>query len=126
MSQIIEDACEAEEIFGVAELESFASFRMRFNEAFDKWLASCQSIIDQHYAGNYPNMTVPKLEVQPGRKYIKVTKSDGGVYAFIDGNNGDILKPASWKAPAKHPRGNIFDSSGGMACMSNYGPAYLR
>lgn len=37
---------------------------------------------------------------------------------------GDVMKPAGWKAPAKHPRGNIFNESG-AACMSWTGAAYL-
>jgi hypothetical protein len=35
---------------------------------------------------------------------------------------GDLLKPASWKAPAKHSRGNIFD---GTDKWEYYGPSYL-
>jgi len=40
--------------------------------------------------------------------------------------NGDIRKPASWKAPAKHARGNITDEKEGMGWMGPYGPAYLK
>ena len=46
-------------------------------------------------------------------------------WAFIDSTNGDVLKPASWKAPAKHARGNIF-AENPVANVSPYGPAYLR
>ena len=35
---------------------------------------------------------------------------------------GDLLKPASWKSPAKHSRGNIFD---GSDKWNFYGPNYL-
>jgi hypothetical protein len=41
-----------------------------------------------------------------GKKYAKV-QTNGSVYAFIDAD-GNIYKPASWSAPAKHVRGNIF------------------
>jgi hypothetical protein len=40
--------------------------------------------------------------------------------------NGDVLKAASWRAPAKHARGNIFDEYDGLRNMNEYGPAYLR
>lgn len=58
------------------------------------------------------------------------------VYAFIaliDGNTkalgsfkaGDIFKPAGWKAPAKHARGNVFDDDFRKALTPN-GVVYLK
>lgn len=52
-----------------------------------------------------------------GKKYIKITKNNhGSVWGFVvkeDGpkfRKGDILKAASWAAPAtNHARGNVFD-----------------
>jgi hypothetical protein len=38
---------------------------------------------------------------------------------------GDILKPASYKAPAKHARGNLFDPNPLDMC-GKYGLEYLR
>lgn len=61
-----------------------------------------------------------------GKRYIKVCLEGSGVYAFIDKTNGDIFKPASWSAPAKHARGNIFAEDNGMGCCGPYGVAYLR
>lgn len=68
------------------------------------------------------------FRVDPGRKYIKII-SGGSCRAFIvkkdDGvyKAGDLLKPASWAAPAKHARGNVIEGkfSGGWT-----GPAYLK
>ena len=61
-----------------------------------------------------------KFDYQVGKKYIKVFNlqyseaSDyynrpagyraGSVTAFIDKSTGQVYKPASWKAPAKHVR----------------------
>lgn len=47
-----------------------------------------------------------------GQKYIRIvqkTKLGTGrsVHCFIDAATGDILKAASWKAPAKGARGNL-------------------
>lgn len=39
---------------------------------------------------------------------------------------GDVLKPASWKAPAKHARGNIFNADNGLSSCDSYGPRYLK
>lgn len=56
------------------------------------------------------------IEIRYGKKYVKIIKK-GSVWGFIvnDHNDkkfkyGDILKAASFNAPAKNkPRGNIFD-----------------
>ena len=61
-----------------------------------------------------------KFDYQVGKKYIKVyflqyeEASEyynrpagyraGSVHAFIDKQTGEVYKPASWKAPAKHVR----------------------
>ena len=57
-----------------------------------------------------------KWDYKVGKKFIKVfnlqfdTFQDrneyraGSVTAFIDKNTGEVYKPASWKAPAKHVR----------------------
>ena len=54
-----------------------------------------------------------------GKKYLKVVREefdtfqnknewkDSTVHAFIDKKTGDVYKPASWKAPAKHVRFNL-------------------
>ena len=49
---------------------------------------------------------------------------------MVDGTNqgspvkkGDLLKPAGWKTPAKHSRGNIFD---GTDSWEYFGPSYLK
>ena len=57
-----------------------------------------------------------ELGFSVGNKYIKIVKG-GSVWGFIvnttDDKNfkrGDILKAASWNAPARnHARGNVFD-----------------
>jgi hypothetical protein len=58
-----------------------------------------------------------ELTYKKGRKYAKLF-TGGSVVAFIDMNNGDIYKPAGWKAPAKHVRGNIFSDQGGFEAVA--------
>ena len=68
-----------------------------------------------------------------GQKYIKIitrTDSQPSVHSFIVATDndskfrrGDVLRPATWKAPAKNKaRGNIFD---GDFPMQWTGPLYL-
>ena len=54
-----------------------------------------------------------------GKKYLKVVREtfdefqgrnkwrDTTVHAFVDIETGEVYKPASWKAPAKHVRFNL-------------------
>lgn len=68
---------------------------------------------------------------EKGSKYIKIVSRscahDGGyVYCFLDAN-GSIYKAASWRAPAKHIRGSIFDPNFSIGkALSPYGAAYMR
>ena len=70
-----------------------------------------------------------KIRVMNGKKYIKVVK-ENGVFAFIVKEDfkyfkkGDILMPASWRAPAlNRPRGNVLK---GDYQIRWTGPLYLK
>jgi hypothetical protein len=102
-------------------------------EAFDKavagYVAGAQDIINKHYATNFSILTPPTLLVSIGKRFVKIIakeQNSSRVYAFLDSTNGDILKPASWKAPAKHARGNVFDADFGLSRTTAYGPEYLK
>ena len=57
-----------------------------------------------------------KFVIKNGRKYYKIMEHEfdtfrdrneyreGGVHAFVDKNTGEVYKPASYNAPAKHVR----------------------
>lgn len=71
------------------------------------------------------------FSAEPGAKYIRIVSAHAkstsrSVYCFVD-YNGNIYKSASWKAPAKHIRGSVFDEnySWGKA-LGPYGAAYLK
>jgi hypothetical protein len=84
-----------------------------------------------HYANWESNKGKTDLTVEIGNKFIRLW--DGsccwGFISRVDGDlkgspikKGDLLKPATWKAPAKHARGNIID---GTARYTTSGPEYL-
>lgn len=62
-----------------------------------------------------------------GSKYIRViSKGQRSVYCFLD-KHGNILKAASWAAPAKHIRGSVFDENYSWgAALGPYGASYLK
>ena len=70
---------------------------------------------------------VSRLSIEEGSKYIKIV-SNGSVWGFINKGNkkfkvGDILKAASWRAPALNKaRGNILE---GGYDIKWTGPNYL-
>jgi hypothetical protein len=98
------------------------------NDRFTSWLASCQALINKHYAENLSNLTPPTLTVEKNPRYWRVVSNglQTSVYCFIDPMTGDVLKSASWKSPAKGARGNLFDDTNGMARMTVYGAGYNR
>ena len=62
-----------------------------------------------------------------GPKFVKIAYEtpQKSVYAFIEKETGDILRPATWRAPAKHARGNLANEAS-WTCAGPYGVAYLR
>lgn len=66
-----------------------------------------------------------------GSKFIRVWSVRGGsksAYCFVERATGNVMKTATWRAPAKHPRGNLFDGIEDTKAygVGMYGAAYLR
>lgn len=102
-----------------------------FERAAESFLSNAQRLIDSDMKKNYPNLPRRVLRFAKGRKYWRIEavdqgQSHGSAWAFLNTENGDVLKPASFKTPAKHARGNIYDAHGGMGTVGVYGPAYMR
>ena len=105
-----------------------------FQAALDRFLVNAQAIVDEGMK-SFPGITYRKvLSTMPGKRYIRVVVREvypdgktfgGSAHCFVDTTQGDILKCASWKAPAKHARGNIFNNDTDTS-MSPYGAARLR
>jgi hypothetical protein len=93
-----------------------------FQKEFSLWVKKCQKMVDNYNKKNKYKREI--LRVSPGSRYWKVSTQDY-VWAFVDAENGDVYKPASLRAPAKHARGNIFDKDN-MSFVTPYGPKSLR
>lgn len=59
--------------------------------------------------------------LETGRKYYKLIHKDRNqksVHCFINKTTGDVLKSASWNAPAKGVRYNLLDEQSRELCYS--------
>ena len=102
---------------------------LSFNEAMDNLLVKIQEDYDtRSYGGKKLD-----LKLNKGRKFIKVVEGTRvwGFISLVDGEHkgapikvGDIMKAESWRAAAKHSRGNIFDKEFHKS-FSWTGPNYL-
>ena len=99
---------------------------------FDASVAGLLNDINMKYHKSFPNGKNMVLSLVAGRKFVKVV-NDNSVWGFIakkDGEHkglpmkkGDVFKPASWRAAAKHVRGSIFDTNTNWFAWT--GPNYL-
>ena len=98
---------------------------------FEIWLTKVNEQRKESWDKNHSFKEYTPLRVDKGRKYIRLwdVTSAWGFVSMVDGENkgapvkkGDLLKPASWRSPAKHSRGNIFN---GTDTWEYYGPNYL-
>ena len=87
-----------------------------FDEAMDNLLNN----INTDYHKGFPKNKDMVLSLVAGRKFVKVVNENSvwgfvakkdGVHKGLPMKAGDVLKAASWKAAAKHTRGNIFDKN---------------
>lgn len=86
-----------------------------FRNAFTLYIEQVQAASDEDFKTNYPNTygtsLQPNFIYTEGTTRLKIIRQDASgksVFCFVDIKNGDILKPATFHAPAKGARGNIF------------------
>ena len=100
-----------------------------FTRHANEFLKRLHKLSDDYYAKHYKNLGPSKFSFAKGSKFWKVVETnDSGhkrVHSFLDTRNGDVLRAAGWKAPAKHARGNIFTNDYGMSGVNTSGANYL-
>ena len=79
-----------------------------------KWTLMLCDALQQDYQKRYygyraglSGADTYKFVIESGRKYHKIIMDANGsrsVHAFVDKKTGEVYKPASFKAPAKHVR----------------------
>jgi hypothetical protein len=98
---------------------------------FEIWLENLNTELETEWNNNFTHKGWTPILPTKGNKFVKLMHGST-VWAFVsmvDGDHlgapikkGDLMKPASLRAAAKHSRGNIFD---GTAKYGMYGPKYL-
>lgn len=106
-----------------------------FDEALEAFRNASEEILLAHYAQQEFTFAVPSFSIGNGKKYIKIWRNStpegaelrrDAIHAFVEVSTGDIFKPASCKAPAKHARGNIYNNSGRDSLTVHGNVAYMR
>ena len=102
------------------------------NPIVKKFIDEVNEKIGTYYRIHLSKLTFEPVKVDIGTKFIKITHNNS-VWGFIsrfDGTfkgrpirKGDLMKAASWKAPAAISRGNIV---AGTARWDVYGPNYIK
>jgi len=98
--------------------------------ALTQFVALAQDMLDAYMAKHFALNGKKVLTVEPGRRYTRIVtqtegRDDRSCYCFVDMTNGDVLMSASWKKPAKHARGNIFDADP-IKAVGPHGANYMR
>lgn len=106
----------------------------RFDAALQNFAVLLQAMFDET-CKDMAHIERTTVRLDKGKRYVRIVNHKTSVstgeccgssaYGFIDTTNGDILKSESWKSPAKHARGSIYDANP-IACCGRYSIAYLR
>jgi len=116
----------------LSQLASVASSQLAeqaqtFEALADEYLKQVQSAID---AERKMPWGIPQASFMKGDKRWRIVVKDrpedkgGSAFGFIDFVTGDLLKAASYAAPAKGARGNLFDKNTWKDSFTAYGMAY--
>jgi hypothetical protein len=75
-------------------------------------------MLNEKYGGGYYQ--------EEGNRYIRIVKG-ASVHTFVDKYNGNILKAATWKAPAPNGvRGSVYSDDHGLSVVNEHGAIYLK
>ncbi len=111
------------------------STETRFNTALAGYRDAVTAAKRAHFAGNGYTFATPSAEVKSlGRRFAKLVdvetwdhdRREGGVHSFVEIETGLIFKAASYRAPAKHARGSIYENDGRGALTDTGCVRYMR
>jgi len=100
----------------------------KFLTRLTEFVTKLQTMVNEHYATQFSNLTPPTITVMNGKKNVRIVRKEPhtqSVHCFISKETGDIFKAAGWAAPAKTARGNIYNEDM-LNGVTVYGAEYLR
>lgn len=92
--------------------------------------------VEKNYAARW-NHNVLKIDVQEGNRFYKLVRHDydvdtgelvkfsGSVHCFVEKATGDVYKAATFRAPAKGVRFNLFKDIELLKEIADYAGGYL-
>ena len=84
------------------------------------WTEELVTKLQEDYDRQYTHNSNPcKFSITTGRKYHKIVNRNAEVHAFVDKQTGEVFKPASYKAPAKHVRYDLRRIKQRHECFNN-------
>ena len=84
------------------------------------WTEELVTRLQADYDRQYTHNSNPcKFSITTGRKYHKIVNRNAEVHAFVDKQTGEVFKPASYKAPAKHVRYDLRRIKQRHECFNN-------
>lgn len=110
--------------------------KAKFDAALESFRSRAETVAREHFDRNGYTFAVPGVRITSnGRRFAKLISfetrngesMEKGVHSFVEIETGDIFKPKTYKAPAKHSRGNIFTDDHGLSSLTDTGSVkYLR
>lgn len=106
----------------------------------ERFVAFVQTKMDEYMNEHFPTNPKRILQIEKSTKWAKIVEAEDGrvrrVYGFVALKDfetkalgavrtGDIHKAATFKAPAKHARGNVLNQET-WTCAGPYGIEYLK
>jgi hypothetical protein len=108
------------------------NFDPKFEGRLNLFLLGCEAVYNKNFEQmGFGEFQRESFEAKVGRKYVKVLivgkgQRGSSVHAFVNMEDGSVLKPAGYNKPAKGSRGNIYNKDAGCGRMTAYGPEYNR
>lgn len=101
----------------------------------EKYLEVIRKLTEGYHGSMKFDLKLPTIVAKYGSRYVAVIVTENWnlgqpsrrIHSFVDIKNGNILKAATFRAPARNGvRGNIFSADVGRSVIDWHGAKYLK